>query len=175
MDTVALKRKLACFEAQKWIGIKEVGGPNRGQIVEIFQRAIDGKAQGEPWCAAFVGFVLKTVEDTFQALEIEAQPCALTLSEHVMTMWAKAPADKKLSKPEVGSLVVWQMYSKEGKATGSGHIGLVTRLIGEKFETVEGNTNDGLGVEREGVGVFKRVRSHVVSGPMRVMGYLRAW
>ena len=36
--------------AQEFVGVKESGGNNRGPLIEDFQRMVDGKAQGEPWC-----------------------------------------------------------------------------------------------------------------------------
>ena len=53
--TPHLKMRLLVWSARLWVGMTEVGGNNRGQVVERFQRAVDGKASGEPWCAAFGG------------------------------------------------------------------------------------------------------------------------
>jgi hypothetical protein len=36
--------------AEKYIGIKEATGHNDGSEVEMFQKAVDNKAQGESWC-----------------------------------------------------------------------------------------------------------------------------
>ena len=141
----------------------------------MFQKAVDGKSVGEPWCAAFTGFVIKTVDETMRALDLDVQATALALSEHVMTLWNKAPDAAKSQTPEAGSLVCWQMY-KNGKATGSGHIGVVVRVIDAKqIETVEGNTNDGKGVERDGVGVYKRIRDVAGAGSMKIVGFLKPW
>lgn len=175
MEKKEIKKKLLVFEAQKWIGVREVGGANKGQIVEMFQKAVDGVAAGEPWCAAFTGFVIKTVDATMKAIEIDQDSTALALSEHVMTLWNKAPKEAKSSTPEAGSLVCWQLY-KDGKPTGSGHIGIVVKVVdSQKIETIEGNTNDGKGVERDGVGVYKRVRDIAGAGSMKVVGFLKPW
>lgn len=37
---------------------------------------------------------------------------------------------------------------------GKGHTGIVSRIVGNRLETIEGNTNDG--GSREGIGVFRR-------------------
>jgi hypothetical protein len=37
---------------------------------------------------------------------------------------------------------------------GYGHVGFVAQVIGNRLETIEGNTNDG--GSREGIGVFRR-------------------
>ena len=52
-----LNRALAAM-AELHIGIREVGGENQGQMVKRFQRSLDGKAVGEPWCAAFVCYCI---------------------------------------------------------------------------------------------------------------------
>jgi len=44
------RHKLLVHEAKRWVRFTESGGDNRGQVVEMFQRAVDGKAQGEAWC-----------------------------------------------------------------------------------------------------------------------------
>lgn len=175
MEKKDLKKKLLAFEAQKWVGVREMGGDNRGQIVEMFQKAVDGKAVGEPWCAAFTGFVIKTVDATMKALELDQGETQLVLSEHVMTLWNKAPEAAKSKTPEPGCLVCWQLY-KDGKATGSGHVGVVVKVLDSKqIETIEGNTNDGQGVERNGVGVYRRIRDIAGAGSMKVVGFLKPW
>lgn len=176
IDHKSLKKRLAVFEASRWVGVREVGGDNKGQVVEMFQKAVDGKAQGEPWCAGFCSFVIKAVDEAFGVMFAEAASnTSLVLSEHVMTMWTKAPSQTKSKVPEPGSLVCWQFY-KDGKPTGLGHVGLVVRVIDSKnMETIEGNTNDGSSVEREGVGVFRRTRAIEGAGTMRVVGFLKPW
>ena len=67
-----------------------------------------------------------------------------------------------------------------GKATTSGHVGIVIRLLpdsinGSRVETIEGNTGNGAGVVREGDGVYRRVRSLAGSDTMKVKGFLRCW
>jgi hypothetical protein len=37
---------------------------------------------------------------------------------------------------------------------GKGHTGIVSRIVGNRLDTIEGNTNDG--GSREGIGVFRR-------------------
>ena len=52
-DAVAIKERLLIHEAKRWVGVTEVGGNNRGQVVEIFQKAVGGVANGQPWCMDF--------------------------------------------------------------------------------------------------------------------------
>lgn len=171
MGTVDEKMRALVAEASRWVGVRE-HGENRGPEVEAFQRAVDGKAQGEPWCAAFVQFCLKAVDA--RTTEI---PTWVFASESVLTVWNRTTMLARRQTLDVlpGDLILWQHFLA-GKPTALGHVGVVARLISPgKFETVEGNTSDGSGVTREGDGVYRRVRDVSGSGSMRVKGFLRPW
>ena len=45
-----MSRKTFVDIALKYVGVHEATGHNDGAQVEEFQRAVDGKAQGESWC-----------------------------------------------------------------------------------------------------------------------------
>ena len=53
-----LKTTLLSFEANHWIGVIEEG-ENSGQLIQIFQRAVDNQANTESWCMAFVQYCIK--------------------------------------------------------------------------------------------------------------------
>jgi len=57
-------------EALKWVGTMEKGGDNKGPEVEEFQKAVDGKAQKEPWCMAYVQFCIKKVEEKLSLIQL---------------------------------------------------------------------------------------------------------
>lgn len=171
MRTVDEKLRALVVEAGRWVGVREVG-VNHGPEVEAFQRAVDGKAQGEPWCAAFVQFCLKAVDARLPEL-----PTWSFASESVLTIWNRTTMLARRQTLDVlpGDLMLWQHFIA-GKPSAQGHIGVVARLISPgKFETIEGNTSDGSGVTREGDGVYRRVRDVVGSGSMRVKGFIRPW
>jgi uncharacterized protein (TIGR02594 family) len=151
-------------QAQKFIGVREKGGPNRGKEVEMFQKAVDGKAEGEPWCMAFVQFCVEQVE---AATGFDSQ---LFRTEHCLTTWLKTPVGLRTMKPEPGCIVLWQ----HGR-TSNGHTGIVTKVLSDKaaIRTVEGNTGSGSAVVREGDGVYERERSMNGSGDMHILGYIK--
>ena len=167
-----MKNALLLNEASRWIGITEQGGNNRGQLVQLFQKAVDGSASAEPWCMSFVQYCVKMAEAQLAAA---GQPVHSKLfrSEHCQTVFQKSAALK--CEPKPGAIIVWAHY-KAGKNTGQGHTGIVraVRMDG-MLETVEGNTGDGAGVVRDGDGVFKRLRSPKGDGDMRVLGFLDPW
>lgn len=154
--------------AKSYIGTKEEGGDNKGPQVEEFQRAI-GSAVAESWCVSFIQYCVKKVDSEFGSNN------KLPQTELVMDLWNKSP-DLRLDKPEPGCLMLWEHY-KDGKRTGLGHAGIVTRVAVTTVDTVEGNTSDGSGINRDGDGVYSRQRS-INSSPtttMKVLGFLRVW
>lgn len=151
--------------AAKYVGVHEVGGPNKGPDVERFQKAVDGKAQGESWCMAFAQFCIIEVENRYSIKS------PVYKSEHCLTVWNQTSSLMRLPKPEVGCLVIW----RHGK-TSAGHVGIVETLNSDgTLGTIEGNTGAGAGVVREGDGVYRRTRSVTGSGDMNVVGFLRVF
>lgn len=152
-------------EARKWIGVRELGGDNRGPEVEMFQRAVDGKAQGEPWCAAFAMFCLAAVEARYGIAS------RVHRSESVFEIWSKSPDDLKSVEPAPGYFACW--IHGLGPL---GHMEIVQRDVTKRdFKTVGGNTGDGSGVNRNGDGVYERLRSTSPQGKMRLLGFIRAF
>lgn len=167
------------FEAKRWIGTIEKGGDNRGEMVEMFQRAVDGKASREPWCMCFVQYCIQMVDASLdnkynQTLRHKR---ALFPSEHCMTTFHKSNSLLRINKPIEGCLILWRYYKADGTKTESGHVEIVTNLIDDQYvETVGGNTSDSSGVEREGDGVFQKKRDFTDKvGKMRVEGFLLPW
>ena len=149
-------------EAKKWIGVKEATNHNDGKEVEMFQKAVDGKAQGESWCMAFVQFCLQRVETSQQTRT------NMYSSEHCLTVWNKTGTGMHRTAPEPGFVVIW----RHG-ATTQGHTGIVTEVLANgEFTTIEGNTGNGKGVIRDGDGVYNRTRSVTGAGEMKVVGFI---
>lgn len=154
-------------EAFYHIGVKEIGGNNRGPMVEQFQAAVGPVGKYQPWCASFVWFCINRVG---------AEKCCLKKTAHVMTMWSSAPlyARKKYGAP--GYLMVWRKYSADGKPMADGHIGIVREhMHGTVYSCVEGNTGDDSGVSRDGDGVYLKTRNSGARGSMRCVGFLDPW
>ena len=77
----------------------------------------------------------------------------------VLDLWNRARRAKKktmTTKEAVDdpSLILPGMVFIISTGSGTGHTGFVSRVVGNKLETIEGNTNDG--GSREGIGVFRR-------------------
>lgn len=164
-EAITLPRALI-EEAQKWVGVQEVG-KNRGVEVEMFQKAVDGKASGEPWCAAFVEFCIK------QVVAQHGVTTPVVASEHCLTIWNTTPVSQRLTTPVPGCLVIW----RHGDST-QGHIGVVTEVTADPrfIQTIEGNTGPEVkAVNSEGDGVYVKLRNVEGTGNMKVLGFLRVF
>lgn len=166
--------------ALTYVGTREHGS-NRGPEVEKFQKAIDGKAQGEAWCCAFVEYCVIEAASRFQLHQ------NLFKTEHCLTAWQKSPAGSKWIylpataqfqnvgltsvkrfEPQSGWIVIWQ----HGQST-NGHTGFVVKREGSSIITVEGNTGpDDKTVQREGDGVYQKRRALSGSGDMHIVGFI---
>jgi len=173
-----LQNALAAI-AETYVGLTEVGGDNQGQMVERFQRAVDGKAQKEAWCLALVWHCILEAQVLCEKITMqsfEEQP-ELFKTEHVMTMWNKSPKIQRITEPAPGVLALWQHF-KNGKATGMGHVGIITRHItGTSVLDVEGNTsNPDHGMVRNGDGIYLKKRDlKYYYGSLRPVGLLSVW
>jgi hypothetical protein len=165
------RMRILIHEAERWAGIKEIGGDNRGQIVEMFQKAVDGKASGEPWCLGFVQFCVKQADRVADVIADQCTPRNnLFQTEHCLTLWWNTPLEQRI-EAQPGAIVIWKFGSTNG-----GHAGIVTAVNGDgSIQTIEGNTGDGKGIVREGDGVYTRKRSAQGTEEMRVMGFISAW
>jgi hypothetical protein len=165
------KQKRLVEVANSYIGVKETGGDNKGPQVEAFQKALGGPAVQQSWCTDFVHYCAKQVDS-----EEGGTPYALYPSQLVVEVWNKTDSSLRLSAPEPGCMILWEHY-KDGHKTGLGHTGIVTRVGVDEVDTVEGNTSDGSGINRNGDGVYSRKRP-ITSSPtstMRVLGFLGIW
>lgn len=149
--------------AEFFVGVREEG-ENRGPVVEQFQKAVDGKASGEPWCMAFQMFLKKEVERVFKFQS------PLFESESCMEVWTRSPDHCRLATPDIGTLMIWQVNKSH-----AGHVELVTEVHQNGVFTVGGNTSNSESVEREGEGVFSKFRSFDSTPNFALVGFLRVF
>ena len=152
-------------KAAFYVGVvEEAGKPNGGPNIAEFLASV-GLAEGHPWCSAFVSYCIQSLADVYNI-----KP-TIFITGHVMTMWNKSPASCRSIKPAPGFLVLWR---KEG--TTSGHIGIVESVEEDgTFSTIEGNTSDGQGMNRDGDGVWRKKRHIHGYGNMKLLGFLSPW
>jgi hypothetical protein len=128
-------------------GPMEEGGDNRGPWVRLYMDGIDGV--DEKWCAGFATFILNQACATLnQKLPVvRAFACDVIANDAAKKRILK----KRPSKPGDLFLVL--------RSNGThAHIGIVTGVGDEAFQTIEGNTNeDG---SANGFEVAARTRSY---------------
>jgi hypothetical protein len=156
--------------AEKYLGKEEVSG-NRGfkdKAFEASMKAVGWKV-GDAWCSYFCELVAK---EAFAGDAAKLAAFNKLFSPSATATFANFKGSKLfpvLSKPQPGALVVWR-YGQGW----TGHIGIVTDpIIGNKFGTIEGNTNKQ--GEREGIFVMRKVRVHgatVLAKGLNLIGYI---
>lgn len=127
---------------------------------------------GEPYCAAFDGAIVA----------LTAKRCGLRYHEfrriwtpHCMTNLRKLKSLGLLdTQPSEGALMLMQ----HGK-TDSGHAALCCHIEGmypnRMLITIEGNTMPGVGGnQRQGDGIYQRVRNVFTNGDLKTQGWLSA-
>lgn len=164
MFVVPTRREIAnriIAEATKYIGVREIGGPNQGPEVELFQSFVDGKAQGESWCMAFVQFVVGEV------CKYYGVKTPLHSSELCQSVYNNTGLAYRSSSPGAGYVFIHQ----NRKVSYKGHTGVCT---GEArvgiFKTIEGNTN-GAG-SSDGDGVYSKWRYTKGNASNKVRGFI---
>ena len=151
---------LIIAEAKKWIEVRE-HGYNKGKEVEMFQKAVDGIANGEPWCMAFVQYVAKKIMLQCRPIQSTSK---LFSTEHCLTLWGNTDSIYKNKVGGRGMIAIWQKGN-----SSSGHTGFSQEAGKVYFKTIEGNTNNA--GSREGDGVYQKTRL-MVNGKMKLKGFI---
>ncbi len=173
-DWRSIKERMLVYEAQRWVGVTE-NSNNSGQLIELFQRCVDGKAVGEPWCMAFIQYCVYAVDSLFHAVFSQSSSSPLYKSEHCLTVWTNSQS-LRINEPHLGCIAIWQHF-KNDKPTAMGHAGIVVATPTEhNFLSVEGNTSSDSGIVREGDRVYLKKRSISDRNlSMRLKGFLQIW
>jgi hypothetical protein len=157
------------------VGVKEVGGNNRGAKIRLYQSATNLEPSSWPWCAAFVDWCISEWLKDKEAVKWLAlrstTPSAWkpkTASAFGLINWAKSRTHTTDILPEtataqLGDIVVFDFS----------HVGIVTGTKGSKILTVEGNTNgQGDRDSTSGDGVWAKARNtSIVRNYIRIHPY----
>lgn len=122
--------------ARAELGVRELTGKNDGPRVEEYL-AVAGLKKGQPWCAAFISWIFR--QEGFH------EP---------ITGWSPSlfPASRLTSKLKAAQ--VFGIYIPQKKRIA--HAGIIERIQGDWYLSIEGNTN--LYGSIEGDGVYRRKR-----------------
>lgn len=158
-DAVPVVMTLADRAVQ--IAISQLGnseiplGSNWGKHVEKYLKSVNIPSPG-PWCAAFVYWC---VNEAAKEMNVE-NPIAKTGG--VLDQWGKSKKLRITGKPRKGDIFIMDF----GK--GKGHTGFVSGVVGDKINTIEGNSNDE--GSREGYEVCRKPGGRLISS---CKGFLR--
>lgn len=144
--------------ANAFVGFTELGGDNRGQVVERFLAEVHQRP-GQPWCAAFV-YHVGYHSHYDQATKLSAWPLPPTASCEELAHFARL-RDALRDKPQVGDVFV--LFSSSLRRFA--HTGIITGVDADRpgerdvhaCTTIEGNTNDD--GSRDGVATMRKVRT----------------
>ncbi len=133
------------------------GKSNMGPWVRAYMDNHEGSAWF--WCMGFVQAIIDQAASqagkNFKTLMPLTYSCdtvgTVGLQKGLLTRYTAVRNDPSVVKP--GDIFLLQQTPHDWV-----HTGIVTAVIGDVFETVEGNTNDG--GSRNGVAVLKRVRNY---------------
>jgi hypothetical protein len=140
-------------EAERYLAERETPrGSNRSVRIDYWNletiqdfREYPMGGCGAPWCASFISQV------GIQALGRRSWPVRITSVAHELYLWGE---ERELVSvlPHRGDIFATDPDGDERY----NHVGIVTDVADQRFETVEGNTNEG--GAREGYGVLARSR-----------------
>lgn len=159
-------RAVFFYAMEACVGIKEIGGNNRGPLVELIQETI-GRANGEAWCMALVQTCIAYAEHKTGIIS------RFPATEHCLTALRLAPKELKVRyKPLRGALAIWQHGTSE-----NGHVDMYTEGNSLWFKGVGGNTTTGIEengkIVRDGGGVHHLRRLMVGDGDMHLKAFLK--
>ena len=145
----------ALLIAESQIGVMEEGGDNRGKTVEMYLRSI-GLGPGFSWCAAFIYWCFERAAAELNDRNplVRTGVCLVhweTAKKQGVRVITQGQARNDPSSVQPGHIFIIDHGSRKG------HTGIVRRVEGGKFYTIEGNTNKA--GSREGNCVFNKVRT----------------
>lgn len=140
-------RALEIMDTQLFV--RELTNKNDGEEVEAYLKST-GLGKGYPWCMAYVYWGFQNAATQLG----RKNPVPKTAG--VLDCWQKAKGLYSVKEPEEGDQFIMDFGG------GKGHTGMITDVYGKEIYTNEGNTSADpsyAGEDREGNGVFERIRS----------------
>jgi hypothetical protein len=154
-------------------GLKEIKG-NMGFKDEEFEERMEmvGWKQTQAWCAYFAELIWKLGYAGYDS-EMVKRIDKLFSGSAVQTFrnFSKDGGFTVSQDAVEGAVVIWQTY-RNGKASWTGHAGIVIGAHDKYFVTMEGNTNSSGG--REGIEVARKTRKYTfdTQNGLRLKGFI---
>lgn len=150
------RRKVSLY-AKKFLGQDELPGNTgfKSGWLEAKMKSVGWKV-GEPWCMYLVKIIWL---DKYPEIKdyIKKLITGSTQTSFNNILKSKSDLLSIRAYPEVGDIAIWQYHDKNGNPKWTGHGAVVVKVNGEKFQTVEGNTNET--GSREGYTVAEKIHN----------------
>ncbi|MBL7997594.1 MAG: hypothetical protein JNL32_03035 [Candidatus Kapabacteria bacterium] len=131
------------------VGVREVGGNNRGKRVEEYL-ASTGNRAGEPYCQAFVYCIASEVSRKLQCANLIPRTALASAARYGLQKTAQAQT-KNYAKPQPEpprtALVYWQYPRK-----ASGHVDVAVQALGGGWVRCVSANSGRSGTARDGTG-----------------------
>lgn len=141
-------RELVVNAGRAMTWVREAGGPNRGPAVEAILRRVHLNP-GEPWCAAFVGYIGWSLLRKEWPLKLVGGCASL----------AEDATHKGLLRRQPAPGAIFLLWGKQ--ANRFNHTGFLGEQLQDSpapvWETIEGNTSETGSPEGNGVFVRQRI------------------
>ena len=118
--------------AERYLGVKEDLGVNRGKIVGMFQRFINKIFEGSPWCVCYAIFCVKTAATELGVVSKFPK----TASSSGLYKWFKK-SNLLLATPVPGCIGMVR-----GGITGHRHTCIVESVKDGRVSSIDGNYKD---------------------------------
>ncbi|CAB4174754.1 TIGR02594, TIGR02594 family protein [uncultured Caudovirales phage] len=130
---------------KKYIGKKEEGN-NAGTMVKGFLKSV-GLGVGNPWCMAFVYAIFKELCDS------KGIKSPLHQTASVLNFWYESMKKSPDSCIKVKDAIADPTLVKPGQIfiksrLGGGHTGIVIKVEGDSFVSIDGNSSDQVKLNR---------------------------
>lgn len=129
--------------AADYVGVREATGKNDGPVVAYFLSNTD-LGEGFAWCGSFAytAYIEAGIRPPGKASAYAWSPTWFSTASRIVAVDQCAPGDVMgIYFPSLGRIA---------------HVGIVERRNGDVLTTIEGNTNDAL--SRDGDGVYRKRR-----------------
>lgn len=144
--SVDAKREAVLQIATSQIGVREATGRNDGKQVEQYLASVK-LGRGYPWCAAFVSWCYDKVSIKHPV----SGYCPHWFKTGIVYLRTK---DKSIFESNAKPGDIFGIWFNNLQRVA--HVGIVYKVTPDYVVTIEGNTNDAL--SREGDGVYKKKR-----------------
>lgn len=134
-------------------GIEEATGNNDGEDIDRYAAPFDAAGKGYSWCAMFTAW-------QFNCFNVDNpnNMWAPAWARSKDVVWSPAlEKQRKAQEPQPGDAFTL-FYNRLNRV---GHVGIITKVTDKYFYTIEGNTNNAMSREGQGVWAHKRPRAKV--------------